>query len=63
MGIGIDHHAGIPTPTSSTLNTRATGRGGREAIRCLKRYIVREIYSLITRPTPESDTQSQPSAA
>jgi transposase len=39
------------------------GKTRREAIRCLKRYIVREIYSLITRPAPESDTQPPACAA
>ena len=40
------------------------GKTRREAIRCLKRYIVREIYHLITAPIPESDAPTtQPKAA
>lgn len=41
----------------------AEGKTRREAIRCLKRYIAREIYYLITTPTTSSSTQSQPTAA
>jgi transposase len=50
--------------TRDYLNRRITeGKTRREAIRCLKRYIVREIYYLITQPAPESGTQSPPCAA
>ena len=48
--------------TRDYLNRRiAEGRTPREAIRCLKRYIARELYQLITtpQPTPIAD----PSAA
>ena len=41
----------------------AEGKTRREAIRCLKRYIAREIYYLITTPTPPSSMQSQTPAA
>jgi transposase len=41
----------------------AEGKTRREAIRCLKRYIAREIYYLITTPTPPPSMQSQPNAA
>jgi transposase len=40
----------------------AEGKTGREAIRCLKRYIAREIYQIITQPQPDS-TITQPPAA
>ena len=47
------------TRTRDYLNRRTTeGKTRREAIRCLKRYIAREIYQIITSP-PET----QPSAA
>ena len=47
------------TPTRDYLNRRITeGKTRREAIRCLKRYIAREIYQIITTP-PEAE----PSAA
>jgi transposase len=37
------------------LNRRITeGKTRREAIRCLKRYIAREIYQIITSP-PETE--------
>ena len=36
----------------------AEGKTRREAIRCLKRYIAREIYQIITSPP-----QAEPSAA
>lgn len=51
--------------TRDYLDRRITeGKTRREAIRCLKRYIVREIYHLITNPTAESEPpQPQPSAA
>jgi len=39
--------------TRDYLNRRiAEGRTPREAIRCLKRYIARELYPLITKPQP-----------
>lgn len=41
----------------------AEGKTRREAIRCLKRYIAREIYHLITSPASTPSTQSQPAAA
>jgi hypothetical protein len=45
--------------TRDYLARRITdGKTRREAIRCLKRYIAREIYQIITSP-PET----QPSAA
>jgi transposase len=47
------------TRTHDYLNRRTTeGKTRREAIRCLKRYIAREIYQIITAP-PEAE----PSAA
>ncbi|MCO6000326.1 IS110 family transposase, partial [Actinoallomurus sp. WRP9H-5] len=33
------------------------GKTRREAIRCLKRYVAREIYQIITRPDPQARTQ------
>jgi hypothetical protein len=32
----------------------AQGKTRREALRCLKRYIAREIYQIITQPRPHS---------
>lgn len=50
--------------TRDYLDRRITeGKTRREAIRCLKRYIAREIYYLITNPTPTPRTQSHPTAA
>jgi transposase len=50
--------------TRDYLNRRiAEGRTRREAIRCLKRYIARELYQLITNPQPTSVTDPSPSAA
>ncbi|WP_051899233.1 IS110 family transposase [Sciscionella sediminilitoris] len=50
--------------TQNYLARRAAeGKTRRETIRCLKRYIAREIYYLITSPTPTPSAQSQPSAA
>ncbi|MBB4689722.1 IS110 family RNA-guided transposase [Amycolatopsis jiangsuensis] len=50
--------------TQDYLDRRAAeGRTRRETIRCLKRYIAREIYYLITNPTPTSSRQPQSSAA
>jgi len=37
------------------------GKTKREAIRCLKRYVAREIYQLI-KPKPEPTTQQAPAA-
>ena len=34
----------------------AEGRTKREIMRCLKRYVAREIYRQLTRPTPDSRT-------
>ena len=40
-------------PTCDYLNRRSTeGKTRRDIIRCLKRYITREIYHLITAPQP-----------
>jgi len=48
--------------TRDYLNRRITeGKTPREAIRCLKRYIAREIYQIITKPQPTPTTV--PSAA
>jgi transposase len=35
---------------------RAEGKTTREAIRCLKRYLVRHVWRLLQRPTPMPDT-------
>ncbi len=34
----------------------ADGKTRREAIRCLKRYVAREIHQIITRPEPQTAT-------
>ncbi|MFE9328957.1 transposase [Nocardia sp. NPDC052278] len=34
--------------------TETDGKPRREAIRCLKRYLAREIYQIITRPEPQT---------
>jgi len=49
-------------PTRAYLDRRiAEGKTRREAIRCLKRYIARELYQLITEPKP--DPTASPTAA
>jgi transposase len=54
--VRIRHHA----PTRAYLQRRtAEGLSKREIIRCLKRYIAREIYAAL----PRSSTPAQPSAA
>ena len=35
----------------------AEGKSRREVIRCLKRYIAREIYQIISEPRPDATTQ------
>lgn len=48
--------------TRDDLNRRtAEGKTPREAIRCLKRHLARELYQLITKPQPAPTTD--PSAA
>jgi len=42
-------------PTRAYLARRiAQGKTRREALRCLQRYIAREIYQIITQPRPHS---------
>jgi hypothetical protein len=50
--------------TRDYLDRRAAqGKTRREAIRCIKRYIAREVYSLIRNgPTPATARMSQPFA-
>jgi transposase len=49
-------------PTRDYLDRRISeGKTRREAIRCLKRYIAREIYQIITEPKP--GTRQAPIAA
>ena len=38
----------------------AEGRTKREIIRCLKRYIARDIYTALTRPTPHGRPAPSP---
>jgi transposase len=38
----------------------AEGKTRREAIRCLKRYIAREIYQIIAQPPPDQPIQPSP---
>jgi transposase len=46
-------------PTRHYLDKRISeGKTKREAMRCLKRYIAREVYHLITAPTPTPDPQT-----
>ncbi|MCO5998433.1 IS110 family RNA-guided transposase [Actinoallomurus rhizosphaericola] len=46
------------TRTRAYVAKRQTeGKTRREAIRCLKRYVAREIYQIITRPDPQARTQ------
>jgi transposase len=48
-------------PTRQYMDKRITeGKTKREAMRCLKRYIAREVYHLITTPTPTPEPQSGP---
>jgi transposase len=50
------------TRTRGYVERRVTeGKTRREAIRCLKRYIARELYQVITKPQPTAPTQ--PSSA
>ena len=51
-------YAGTPAPATTSPRRITEGKTRREAIRCLKRYIAREVYQIITSP-PET----QPSAA
>ena len=37
---------------------QAQGKTRRETIRCLKRYIAREVYQLLTNPNPATDTNN-----
>jgi isocitrate lyase len=39
------------------------GKTRREAIRCLKRYIARELYQLITESNPDPTSAAAPAAA
>jgi hypothetical protein len=49
-------------PTRDYLDRRINeGKTRREAIRCLKRYIARKTYQIITKPT--SDTTERSAAA
>jgi transposase len=55
--VRLRHHG----PTRAYLQRRtAEGRSKREIIRCLKRYIAREIYTALPRSTPPTQ---QPAAA
>jgi transposase len=56
--ITLSTYAGTPAPTTTSPAASPKGKTRREAIRCLKRYIAREIYQILTTP-PEP----QPSAA
>ena len=44
-----------PTTIAYTQRRQAEGKTRREIIRCLKRHIAREIYQLLTNPTPTPD--------
>jgi transposase len=51
-------------PTIAYLARRtAEGLSKREIIRCLKRYLVREIYRLLPRPAPNHLTSTDPATA
>lgn len=51
-------------PTRDYIERRtAEGLSKREIIRCLKRYIAREIYANLPRPAPNAITSSLPTAA
>ncbi|MFG1820845.1 IS110 family transposase [Kribbella sp. NPDC049174] len=50
-------------PTRAYRDRRLTeGKTRREIIRCLKRYVAREVYSLL-RPAPDNAAQQRPAAA
>ena len=52
------------TPSQDYLRRRlAEGKTRREAVRCLKRYIAREIFTLIRPTPPEQATNPGPLAA
>jgi len=44
-----------PDTQAYAARRRAQGKTTREVIRCLKRYIAREVYGLITHPEPVTD--------
>jgi transposase len=49
----------LDPPTRAYLARRiAEGKTRREALGCLKRYIAREIYQIITKPRPPSTAAS-----
>ncbi|GGU86558.1 transposase [Lentzea flava] len=58
--VRIRHHQ----PTRDYVQRRtAEGLSKREIIRCLKRYIAREIYNNLPRPTAQRPPNKQPTAA
>jgi transposase len=52
-------------PRTQAYMTRrlSEGKTRREAVRCLKRYIAREVFALITNPTPATASTTKPRAA
>ena len=44
-----------PRTKAYAKRRRAEGETSREIIRCLKRYIAREVHALLTRPRPIGD--------
>jgi transposase len=45
-----------PDTKAYAARRRAEGKSTRDIVRCLKRYIAREIYRLLTNPHPVTDT-------
>ena len=44
-----------PRTKAYVTRRRAEGRSSREIIRCLKRYVIREVYHLLKNPTTVID--------
>jgi transposase len=55
--IAIVRLATDPHTRAYAARRTAEGKTSREIIRCLKRYIAREVYQILTQPPPPLDTQ------
>ena len=45
-----------PATQAYAARRRAEGKTTREIVRCLKRYVAREVYGLLTNPQPVTPT-------
>ena len=50
--------AGTPAPAPTPQRRTAEGMGKKEIIRCLKRYVAREVYTALVSTTPAKDLES-----